>query len=285
MRANLLCAVVTTSALAFAACHAIAQDAPPTDSNNAVLVPESTLTPEESAMLGNALVFDPLVLAEPPKKPLRVPSDRGYAITRADKPDGSSTLIVKQPLQTDWSNSVGADLAPSRGGSAFDRPLPTTRDDTPSGSAWASVGVANIGSVDARVDPTNEQGKFGTTLKQSIPFGGRFAVTLQDTYSVTETRGQPTAGPGDIPFMALPPGSAPLASQVYGNERSVKFNILPTGTTLGAGLASASNDPVTHNTLSAEQKLYGPLQVTTAVTDFGQTTSSKSISAGFKLHW
>ena len=37
--------------------------------------------------------------------------------------------------------------------------------------------------------------------------------------------------------------------------------------------------------LSAEQKLYGPLQVTTAVTDFGQTSSSKSISAGFKLHW
>ncbi|MGB9259627.1 MAG: hypothetical protein WCB55_05600 [Pseudolabrys sp.] len=48
---------------------------------------------------------------------------------------------------------------------------------------------------------------------------------------------------------------------------------------------SASNDPVTHNTLSAEQKLYGPLQVTTAVTDFGQTSSSKGISAGFKLHW
>jgi hypothetical protein len=48
---------------------------------------------------------------------------------------------------------------------------------------------------------------------------------------------------------------------------------------------SASNDPVTHNTLSAEQKLYGPLQVTTAVTDFGQTSSSKGISQGFKLHW
>ena len=71
--------------------------------------------------------------------------------------------------------------------SAFDRPLPTTRDDSFSGSAWALVGVANIGCVDARLDPTNDQGKFGTTLKQSIPFGGRFAVTLQDTYSVTET--------------------------------------------------------------------------------------------------
>jgi hypothetical protein len=164
-------------------------------------------------------------------------------------------------------------------------PLPTTRDDSPSGSAWASVGLANIGSMDARIDPTNEQGKFGTTLKQSIPFGARFAVSLHDTYSVTETRGQSMAGPNDIPLMALPAASTPLTPQVFGNERSVKFNILPTGTTLGAGQASASNDPVAHNTLSAEQKLYGPLQVTTAVTDFGQATSSKSISAGFKLHW
>jgi hypothetical protein len=139
--------------------------------------------------------------------------------------------------------------------------------------------------MDARIDPTNEQGKFGTTLKQSIPFGGRFAVTLHDTYSVTETRGQSMAGPNDIPLMALRAASTPLTPQVFGNERSVKFNILPTGTTLGAGQASASNDPVAHNTLSAEQKLYGPLQVTTAVTDFGQATSSKSISAGFKLHW
>jgi hypothetical protein len=72
---------------------------------------------------------------------------------------------------------------------------------------------------------------------------------------------------------------------VYGNERNVKFNILPTGATFGAGRTSASNDPVTHNTLSADQKLYGPLQVTTAVTDVGQTTSGKSISPGFKLNW
>jgi hypothetical protein len=86
-------------------------------------------------------------------------------------------------------------------------------------------------------------------------------------------------------LMTLPSASAPPSGQVSGNERSVKFNILPTGTTLGVGLTSVSNDPIAHNTFSAEQKLYGPLQVTTAVTDFGQTTSSKSISAGFKVHW
>jgi hypothetical protein len=121
-------------------------------------------------------------------------------VSRTEKLDGSSTIVVKQPLQTDWNNSVGADLGSTRSRTPFDRPLPTTRDDFPSGSAWASVGVSNIGSVDARIDASNEQGKFGTTLKQSIPFGGRFAITLQDTYSVTDTRGQQTAGPSDIPL-------------------------------------------------------------------------------------
>jgi hypothetical protein len=265
----------------------LAQDAPQTVDDSGALVPEAPLTPEESAMLGNALVFDPAALATPPKKPLRLPgvSDKDFDITRTEKPDGSSTVVVKQPLQTEWSNSAGADLGPTSGRSAFDHPLLTTGDTSPSGAAWASIGVANFGSVDARVDPFNEQGKVGTTLKQSIPFGGRFAVTLQSTYSVTETLGQPATGPTDMPFMTLPTAAGPGSSQVFDNERSVKFNILPTGTTLGAGLTSVRNDPITHNTFSAEQKLYGPLQVTTALTDFGQATSSKSISAGFKVHW
>jgi len=271
-------------ALALAALPAFAQD--PAQTDNGALVPETPLTPEESAILGNALVFDPVALATPPKNPLRIPgtSGTGYDVTRTEKPDGSSTIVVKQPLQTEWSNSVGAELRPSNSGGGFERPLPTTRD-TPAGAAWASVGVPRIGSVDARVDPSNDQGKLGTTLQQSIPFGGRFAVTLQDTYSVTETLGQPSSAPGDIPLMRLPSGPGGGAPQVFGNERAVKFNILPTGTTFGAWMTSASNDPVTHNTFSAEQKLYGPLQVTTTVTDFGQMTSSKSVTAGFKLHW
>ena len=61
--------------------------------------------------------------------------------------------------------------------------------------------------------------------------------------------------------------------------------ISPTGTTLAAGITTASNDPVTHNTLSADQKLFGPLHVTTAVSDIGEPTSKKSITAGFKLTW
>ena len=294
MRASAPCALWMIGMLALAAPAAFAQDAQqesqqPAESTGAELAPEAPLTPEESALLGNALVFDPAALATPTKKPLRLPgtSDKGYDVKRTEKLDGSATIVVKQPLPTGWDNSVGADLAPSNtsAGAAYDRPLPTTRDGFGAGSAWASVGVQNIGSLDARVDPSSEQGRLGGTLKHSIPFGGRFAVTVQDTYSVSGSMAQPT-GPADMPLMALPANPAPLTPQVFGNEKAVKFNILPTGTTLGAGVATASNDPVTHNTLSAEQKLYGPLQVTTAVTDFGrQTPSNKSISAGFKLHW
>ncbi len=289
MRASAPCALWMIAMLVLAAPPAFAQDAEQLpEPTGAELAPEAPLTPEESALLGNALVFDPAALATPPRKPLRLPgtSDKSYELKRTEKPDGSVTVVVKQPLPTGWDNSVGADLAPSnRGASAtYERPLPTTRDGFGAGAAWASIGVQNIGSVDARVDPTNEQGKLGGTLKHSIPFGGRFAVTVQDTYSVTQSMAQPT-GPADMPLMALPANPTPLTPQVFGNEKAVKFNILPTGTTLGAGVKTVSNDPATHNTLSAEQKLYGPLQVTTAVTDFGQTTSSKSITAGFKLHW
>lgn len=275
MRASAHRVLWMIGALAFVATPASAQE-------SADVAP---LTPEDNALLANALVFDPGVLATPPKKPLRIPGYRNgaYDITRTQKVDGSTTVVVKQPLQTEWSNSVGADLAPSRP-AVYPLPLPTERNNgLPAGAAWASVGVPNLASLDARVDPANEQGKVGTTLK--LPFGSRFALTVQGTYSVTEMLGQPSAGPGDLPLMALPSSGATVAQQVFANEKAVKFNILPTGTTLGAGFANASNDPVTHNTLSADQKLYGPLHVTTAVTDVGQTTSSKSLTAGFKLNW
>jgi hypothetical protein len=95
------------------------------------------VTPEDSALLANALVFDPAALATAPKKPLRLPGYRNseYDITRTQKVDGSTTVVVKQPLQTEWSNSVGADLAPSRP-ATYPLPLPTEHNNgLPAGAA------------------------------------------------------------------------------------------------------------------------------------------------------
>jgi hypothetical protein len=248
------------------------------------------LSAEEAAALGLALQFDPSRnAAAAPAKPLRLPSltRPGLDISSAQKTDGSATVAVKQPLPTDWNAKIGADLGLGATAPDFyqpDRPLPGTAPRG-SGAAWASVGVLpDLATVDARVDPAHDQSRLGTTFKHSIPIGGTLTVTLQDSYAMTETFGAAAAAPSGLTPAPPIPAAQPVP-QIWGNEKAAKFDILPTGTTFGAKFASNSADPVTHNTLSAEQKLYGPLRVTTAVTDIGQPVCNKSISAGFKLHW
>jgi hypothetical protein len=269
-------------------------------SNPADAQPSQPLTPDESAMLERALVFDPATLAsKPAKHGLRLPrlSKPGeLAVNRTDKPDGSGTVTVKRPMVADFEHaeldaSVGADVnmaAPPPPVYQPGKPLPgAVANDTGSAAAWASVGMPNLAAVDARVDPANDQGKIGGRLTHSIPVGKKFSVTLEDSYSMTESLNPITPASSAAALAAPPPVTAPPqgATQVFDNSKSLKFNIAPTGTTFGAGVTTASNDPVTHKTLSADQKLFGPLHVTTAVTDIGQPTVNKSITAGFKLNW
>ncbi len=270
-------AALAQTAAKDSAMEAYASASPP--SNPTGEPADNELTPEESAILENSLNFNPVTLnSAAPARSLklpRLPTPGSPDIKRTALPDGSSTVAVKQPLPIDWDAKVGADVGLAA--EAPDGYQPgVSRASTNAGSAWASVGlVPNLATVDARVDPASDQGKLGTTLQHSVPLGRDFSVTLKNSYSVTETFGVP----GPVVSSTQP------TAQVWGNEKAAKFNILSTGTTLGAGLASTNIDPVTHHTLSAEQKLYGPLRVTTAVTDLGQPVSNKSISAGFKLNW
>ena len=293
MIAAFACALVAAPVAAQEADEDAAAVSPPATVSDEAQPPADTpLTPDETAARGHALLFDPAdVVDARPAKPLRLPSlsDREkFDISHADKPDGSRTLVVKQPLAADWDAKVGADLklaAPASDGYRPSKPLPATAGRQDSGAAWASVGLPDVASLDARVDPANDQGKLGTTIKQSIPVGGKFSVTLQDSYSVTESFGPPATPPSDLPLMAAPPLASIPPTQVWGSQKAVKFDILPTGTSFGVGLTTANNDPVTHNTLSAGQKLYGPLHLATAVTDVGQLHSNKSITASLKLNW
>jgi hypothetical protein len=291
--------VIAAAVSLFAAAPAAAQEtseaadaAPPAE---AVDPPaDIPLTPEESTLLGNALLFDSANLGDSkPAKPLRLPGlndPNKFDVSHSGKPDGSSMMVVKQPLATEWDAKVGAALnhaATSPDGYRPAKPLPAVGADQDSGAAWASVGVPNLASVDARVEPNSDQGKLGTTFKHSMPLGGSFSLTLQNSYTLTENFSPPAARPSDLPLMAAPAATTTTlpTPQIWGNQKAVKFDVLATGTTFGAGVATASNDPVTHNTFSAEQKVYGPLHVTTSVTDFGHSTTSKSITAGLKLNW
>ena len=254
--------------------------------------PAPGLTAEDNAIIDKALAQDPASYLNTPLRPLRLPAlanAKGLDLSRTDRPDGSGTVIVKKPLATEWDAQVGADLGLAADAPfAYDpkNPLGIARKDRSTGAAWASLGVTRFATVDARVDPNNEQTRIGTTFKHSLPVGGSLSVTLQSRYSMTENMGQPQAAVSDIPLRTAPMAdpSVPLA-RIWGNENSAKLNILPTGTTLGAGLTSTSTDPVTHNTISAEQKIYGPLGLTTAVTDVGRVSENKTIAARFKLNW
>lgn len=238
---------------------------------------DTPLTPEESAALERSLNFDPLELASnAPARSFSTPTlahPRDFAISRNEHADGSSTVTVAQPLSDDWNAKVGADVGVAAApASTYEpgRPWPGTSKDNAAGAAWASLGVTRYATVDARVDPGSEQGKLGATIEHSIPLGGDVSVALRSHYAVSDT---------------LAAAASDTAPPVVSNDQAVKLEITSTGTTLSAGVSADSVDPAPHNTLSADQEIYGPLHVTTAITDAGQPTSNKSVTAGFKLDW
>ncbi len=268
-----------------------ATSAPPSEASDAGLAPAGPpLSASESETLSRALIFDPTELAAKTPGKLRLPGNArasALEITSKDKPDGSGTVTVKELLPVDWDAKLGADVnlaAPAPDNAQPSLPGSGTNGRS-SGAAWASLGlIGHFASLDARVDGGNDQGQLGTTLQHSLPLGSRFSVTLRDRYAVSETLGTEGATPG-LPVGAIPPASAAPTEPVWSNQKDVKFNILPSGTTLSAGIATAANDPAVHRTLSAEQKLYGPLHVTTSVTDLGQPTETKRVTAGLTFDW
>lgn len=286
-----LALILTLAAPAAAQEHALRSPETVPEPGGAGAVPDASLTTEESEALTRALDFDARTLtAKGPSPRLSNPSllHQGVEVSGSDRPDGSKAVAIKRALPTDWDAHVGVDLntaTPAANGDR-DRPLP---DDghRGSGAAWASVGVNQYATVDARVDPSSEQGKLGATLHHSVPIGGYLSVTLSGNYAVTATAGSSLESTADPLAMAVPQSSvgASAPSRVWSGDEAVKVDVKSTGTTLSAGLSSTSNDPETHNVFSAEQKVYGPLHVTTSVKDIGEASASKSITAGFNLVW
>jgi hypothetical protein len=245
------------------------------------------LPEQDYKALREALSFNPApITSSTQAKTVRsksAPADKALQLNveRKDNTDGTGSVAVKTPLPITWDAKAGADMAIAGDGHTTYQPglpAPGAVKDPRAGSAWASVAVPDVATVEARAARSDEQGTLGTTLRRSVPVGEKFAVTVENSYSVTETF---AAAPG-TPQIPLTPQTP---AQSWGTEKQVKFNILPTGTTLSAGLASSTADPVTHNKFSAEQKIYGPLNVTTSVSDINQPVPNKSIGASFKYNW
>jgi hypothetical protein len=203
-----------------------------------------------------------------------------------DKPNGSAALSVKQPLSLFWDARVGADMTVAR------QPATVTTSEQlserlanggsppqSSGAAWAAITAPGVGSIwdktaiEARVDPSQEQSKLGTSLSKSLPLSEQYSLTLQNGYNVIQQ--------GVVPM----PGFTGHPSRNYEVDRSAKLSIADTGTSLIAGQTLSSTDDKWLGKIGAEQKLFDGVSISGSIGETPLGTTNKSVSAGFKRSW
>jgi hypothetical protein len=200
-----------------------------------------------------------------------------------DKANGAAALSVKQSMIPFWDTRVGADLTvarqqPSSAGEALQQKI-TTGEQQSAGSAWAAMTAPGVGSIwdrtaiDARIDPSQEQSRFGTSLSKSVPLGEQTSLSLQNGSSVTQQG------------IAAIPGITGHQARNYAMDQSARLSLADTGTSFVAGQTLSSADDKWLRKIGAEQKLFGGVSVSGSIGETLQGTANKSISAGFKKSW
>jgi hypothetical protein len=203
-------------------------------------------------------------------------ADTGAFSNRTDNKDGSSSLTFGTALPTTIDTKLGVDLGLAGQGDIAPDPGRYLQqpNDRGSGAGWASMLVPAMpfgftkAKVDARLDPTQDQGKFGMAV--SRPIGEGFLMTLHNSYAVTGTA---------IPILP--------AQHDYAVEtgRTLRFDVLSTNTGLSAGTRSSTVDDKQLRTISAEQQIIGPLSVTGTINETPTGVIDKIFKAGFKKVW
>jgi len=201
-----------------------------------------------------------------------------------EKPNGTA-VSVKQSLTPVWDARIGADMTVARqgtltGAEALAEKL-ANGGNAPqsSGTAWAAItapGMASIWdktSVEARVDPGQEQSKLGTSLSKSAPIGEQYSLTLQNSYSLIQQ--------GIVPV----PGIVSHPARSYETDASAKLSIIDTGTSFMAGQTLSTSDDKWLRKIGAEQKLFDGVTVSGSVGETATGATNKSFSAGFRRSW
>ncbi|GGF56336.1 hypothetical protein GCM10007301_14940 [Azorhizobium oxalatiphilum] len=195
-------------------------------------------------------------------------------VTRDVNTDGSSAVYVSSSPMWLEGASFGFDLSMAASTVATFQPtrtLPWDVTDTSNAAAWAKVSLPTDSlwmpwqqtTFEMRVDPSQNEGKFGTTFSRDMQLNRYMTASVNDSYAVIHTTD--TAGGWEI-------------------GKSVSLKLLDTGTTFSIGATNSSTDRLWLPTATAEQKLFGPLNVTTSVADTGSEIT-KSITAGYKYSW
>jgi hypothetical protein len=200
-----------------------------------------------------------------------------------DKPNGAA-VSVKQPLSPFWDTRIGADMTVTRQPQTMSELLSEKaanggNQPQSSGTAWAAVSAPGVGAIwdktaiEARVDPSQDQSKLGTSLSKSLPLSEQYSLTLQNGYNVIQQ--------GMVPV----PGIAARPLRSYGTEQSAKLSIADTGTSVSAGQTLSSTDDKWLRKVGAEQKLFDGVSISGSIGETPLGVINKSLTAGFKRSW
>jgi hypothetical protein len=232
------------------------------------------------------LNVDASTLGTSPKSKARVAPQTGSSTemswTSNDKGNGSSAVTVKQSLSDFLDTKVGADMTVTRQPQTLtESQILASGGNLPqsSGTAWAAITAPGVGSiwdktaVEARLDPSQEQSRLGTSLSKSLPLSEQYSLSFQNGYNLVEQ--------GIIPV----PGIVGRPSRDYETDQSAKLSIAETGTSFTAGQTLSSTDDKWLRKVGAEQKLFGGVSISGSIGETTLGTVNKSLSAGFKQSW
>ena len=188
-------------------------------------------------------------------------------------------VAVDRPLDT----KLGVNYRRSPIPNAEFQPDPFVRNGFDNGTSPESTGVAwahvtapqlplgwDSASIETQLDPLDEHGKISGTLSRSLALSDEIAVTLRNGYSTERTFTSAQGSP----------------SHAWASNQSLRFNLLPTDTTVSIDANLASGTDRWLRGLSAEQKLFGgPFSLSGSVSETSSGELSKSLRAGFKQNW
>jgi hypothetical protein len=214
-----------------------------------------------------------------------------------DKPNGSA-VSVKQSVSPFLDTRIGADMTVTREPTTMSELLAEKTANggsqpQSSGTAWAAITAPGAGSiwdktsVEARLDPGQEQSKLGTSLSKSLPLSEQYSLTLQNGYNLIQQGIVPVPGHSDLPCADSRKLVCDISRPVrnYETDQTAKRSIGDTGTGLIAGQTLSSADDKWLRKIGAEQKLFDGVSISGSVGETAQGVTNKSLTAGFKRSW
>jgi hypothetical protein len=257
------------------------------DANNADTKDADTADTKDLELDWSQLNVDASTLTTRPASKARLPQAGPAAEmswSSQDKSNGSAAVSVKQPLSPFWDTRVGADMTVVREPTTLSELLSEKlanggSEPQSSGTAYAAITAPGVGSiwdqtaVEARLDPSQQQSKLGTSLSKSLPLNEQYSLNLQNGYNVIQQ--------GIVPV----PGLTGRPLRNYETDQSAKLSIAETGTSFIAGQSLSSTDDKWLRRIGAEQKLFGGVSITGSIGETPLGTPNRSLTAGFKQSW